>query len=100
MDHVAALRSLKSIFKDKETFIDTDLFLDKLAEKRLISVAEEMEFKKLSYARQIDSAFFALLQRNPKPTYESVLEILEEMQRNDLKERLLSFLGKPSSQHF
>ncbi|CAG0891888.1 unnamed protein product [Darwinula stevensoni] len=48
VDYTATLRRLKTIFKDKNTLIDMDDFLDKLAEKGLISMAEELEFKKKS----------------------------------------------------
>ena len=54
------LKRLRSIFKDRNTLIDADFFLDKLAEKKLISMAQEHELKRKSYIKQIEESFFIL----------------------------------------
>ncbi|CAG0896246.1 unnamed protein product [Darwinula stevensoni] len=92
----ARLRCLKSIFKDRDTLIDMELFVDKLAEKDLISMAQEWQIKHKAYSTQIDETFYILFQRNPQPTYECVLQVLDEMQRDDIKTRLFNSFAKMS----
>ncbi|CAG0896478.1 unnamed protein product [Darwinula stevensoni] len=87
-DYGTALRHLRDDFKMGNTLVDMDKFLDELSKKDLITMAEEKELKKVKeYRKKIDETFFILLNKNPQPTYRSVLCILEEMGREDLKEK-------------
>ncbi|CAG0899805.1 unnamed protein product [Darwinula stevensoni] len=89
IDFGVALRHFKSTFKDKSTLIDVNLFIDALAEKGVISVAQEIELKrKKTYNGKVDAVFFILFQRNPKPTFQTVVDIMSEMRREDIVLRL------------
>ncbi|CAG0902740.1 unnamed protein product [Darwinula stevensoni] len=85
---LSRLRILKGIFKDGNTLVSMDTFLDKLSEKSLISVSQEVMLKKETYSKQIDETFYILFQKNPRPTYESVEKILIEMGREDIIAKL------------
>ncbi|CAG0894585.1 unnamed protein product [Darwinula stevensoni] len=81
------------IFKDRNILIDMNLFLDNLAEKDLISKAEEMNLREQEYSKKIDDVFLILFQRNPKPTLKRVLKILKKMDRQDIIAKLKEAFG-------
>ncbi|CAG0900372.1 unnamed protein product [Darwinula stevensoni] len=86
MNYETSLEQLKSVLKADDTDVDADAFIVKLAEKNLISEPEETELKSKNHHSKIDDAFDILCKKNPKTTYESVLGMLQEMQRNDIIE--------------
>ena len=95
IDYGIALRRFRSMFKDKSTLIDVNLFIDAMAEKGVISVAQEIELKRQkTYDSKVDAVFFILLKRNPKPTFQTVVDIMSEMRREDIVFRLQKEFGE------
>ena len=96
LDYGAALQRAKRLIKHPKTMIDMDTFLDKLAEKEFLSVAQErtLKSKKNEYCQQIDDTFFILFEWNPELVHKSIVDILGEMKRNDLKMKLENEMGE------
>ena len=90
-----SLKRLKTILKEKNVLIDTDRFIDALAERDLISLPREMELKKIvTYAEKVDDVFFTLFQTNPHITFPGVEEILKRMERGDILSKLQETQGQ------
>ncbi|CAG0895341.1 unnamed protein product [Darwinula stevensoni] len=82
---IMALQQLKRELKHGSTLVDMNIFLDKLAERHIITVVQERDLKAIKKSFElIDETFFILLGKNPQLTYQSVLEILQEMGRGDM----------------
>ncbi|CAG0890405.1 unnamed protein product [Darwinula stevensoni] len=86
MDYGETMNRLKAIFCDSISKMDVTLFLNKLAERNLLSKAQERDLKSSRKGfRKIDSIFHILLaKKKPLPTYKNIIEILEEMHRTDI----------------
>ncbi|CAG0896277.1 unnamed protein product [Darwinula stevensoni] len=94
MDCQGALRHLREILKNGN-MVDMAQFFDELVKKKLIPIATEVELNNLNkYSEKVDKVFFILSEKNPELTYHIVMEILEEMQRDDITEEILKYIGK------
>ncbi|CAG0905029.1 unnamed protein product, partial [Darwinula stevensoni] len=81
---VLLLHRLQNIMK-REAFVNADLFIEKLAEKRDLSADEEIELKaKGTYKEKIDGAFCIIHTKHPQKTYGNVQDALREMERDDI----------------
>ena len=94
VDYAAALRRLKIISKECRQPIPMGQFLDKLLGEDLISPAQEMALRRKEYYDQIDETFYILFTKNARPTYESIVAILQDLQRNDILEKLYEDFSK------
>ncbi|CAG0901940.1 unnamed protein product [Darwinula stevensoni] len=77
------LSSLKHLILDREYPLNTTRFLDELVKRKLITKIEEEELRKMKYRKQIDEIFVILYKKNPKPTFNAVKDIMNEMDRTD-----------------
>ena len=68
--------------------VDMDNFIDKLTEKGLISVSQEIQLKRMEYSKQVDETFYILIAKDPEPTSDMVEKILKEMGREDIITKL------------
>ncbi|CAG0902590.1 unnamed protein product [Darwinula stevensoni] len=83
MNYQRALHHSKMILKKGS--IDMDKFLDNMTLDGLTSVTKEWELKQIgTYTKQIDETFASLQKENPQRVYESVVEILRKMKREDI----------------
>ena len=80
---------LKSILKDPNIIINVDQFLDKMVAKDLISLQEEFEARdKEGNAEKLNFAFRILVVMDPRMTSRTLRQILRDMKRDDILERL------------
>ena len=79
------LKRLRSIFKERNTLVDMDSFIDALGERHVISVVEDMELKrKKDYNGKVDETFFILFKTNARSTMPILMDILKKMEREDI----------------
>ncbi|CAG0896994.1 unnamed protein product [Darwinula stevensoni] len=83
------LRRAKTVLKDRDVYISINEFLDTLAERKIISVAEEMKLREMSdYHAQIDAVFKILFARDVERHYYELIETLKSMGRLDIVKKI------------
>ena len=98
MDYEKALLDARAILTEGGTVIDKNEFLEKLEERQLISVADGNELKSKKYSKLISEIFRIHFKGNPEKHYKCLLDILEEMGRDDITAKLKETQGKSLSQ--
>ncbi|CAG0896992.1 unnamed protein product [Darwinula stevensoni] len=83
------LRRAKTVLKDEDVYINIDKFLDTLAERRIISVAQEIQIRDMSdYHAKIDAVFKILFAKDVERHYKELIEALKSMDRLDIVRKI------------
>ena len=93
VNYAAILNRLRGVFKDSEKRLDMNMFLGHLLKRELISTARKIELETMSSQKKIDGTFDSLIESNVQTTYDGLMDIFKEMERDDMIEELQRPVG-------